>query len=116
MTKDEFINLDTKDMLDYINTELSNGKQFDQVRKEIGFGDKVWKAIREARGIIYNQKTKQYISTTESTTETTTKAIAKELEGVVVESNTNTLLTTEKANTLDYINNNINILMDIIDK
>ncbi|MBQ9013126.1 MAG: hypothetical protein IJ094_06120 [Bacilli bacterium] len=116
MTKDEFINLDTKDMLNYINTELSNGKQFDQVRKEIGFGDKVWKVIREARGIIYNQKTKQYISTTESTTVTTTKPTTKELEGVVVENNTNTLLTTEKANTLDYINNNINILMDIIDK
>ena len=48
----------------------------------------------------------------ESTTESTTKP----LEISVVEANTNTLLTTEKANTLDYLSNNINILMDMIEK
>ena len=60
----------------------------------------------------HNQKIKQYVPTTEATTQTDTKP----LEVSVVETNTNTLLTTEKANTLDYLSNNINILMDMIEK
>ena len=40
----------------------------------------------------------------------------KPLEVSVVEANTNTLPTTEKTNTLDYLSNNINILIDMIEK
>ena len=44
------------------------------------------------------------------------EANTEPINTTVVETNTNTLLTKEKANTLDYISDNINILMDMIEK
>ena len=112
MTKEDFKELNVIDKFDYINTELRAGKKVDEIIKNIGMSDKQFRKFRNENNYKFNQKTKQYISTTESTTESTTKP----LEISVVEANTNTLLTTEKANTLDYLSNNINILMDMIER
>ena len=68
--------------------------------------------VMKRNGYKRNQKLNQYIPTTEATTQTTTEQINVS----VVETNTNALLTTEKANALDYLSNNINILMDMIEK
>lgn len=108
MTKEEFKELNVIDKFDYINTELRAGKKVDEIIKNIGMSDKQFRKFRNENNYKFNQKTKQYISTTEATT--------KHLEVSVVETNTNALLSTEKANTLDYLSNNINILMDIIEK
>ena len=112
MTNDEFMELNLIDKINYINDELRAGKIVEDIRKNIGMSDKKYRKFINENNYSYDQKTKQYIPTTEATTKTTTEPINIS----VVETNTNTLLTTEKANTLDYISDNINILMDIIEK
>ena len=108
MTKEEFNELNVIDQFYYINNELRAGKKVDEIIKNIGMSDKQFRKFRTEKKYKFNQKTKQYIPTTGSTT--------KPLEVSVVETNTNTLLTIEKANTLDYLSNNINILMDMIER
>ena len=116
MTNEEFIKLDNIDKINYINSELKAGKRVPQVRASIGVSEEYIQKFMKENNYKYNQKLKQYIPTKESTTEATTKTTTEPINISVVETNTNTLLTTEKANTLDYINNNINILMDMIEK
>lgn len=108
MIKEEFKKLDTIDKINYINSKLEKGQTVIRIREDLGIGEKALQKIIKEAGYVYNQKSKRYIPTIESTT--------KPLEVSVVETNTNTLLTTEKANTLDYLSNNINILMDMIEK
>ena len=108
MIKEEFKKLNTIDKINYINSKLEKGQTVIRIREDLGIGEKALQKIIKEAGYVYNQKIKRYITTTQSTT--------KPLEVSVVETNTNTLLTKEKANTLDYINNNINILMDMIEK
>ena len=108
MIKEEFKKLDTIDKINYINSKLEKGQTVIRIREDLGIGEKSLQKIIKEAGYVYNQKLRQYIPTTESTT--------KPLKVSVVETNTNTLLTTEKANTLDYLSNNINILMDMIEK
>ena len=108
MIKEEFKKLNTIDKINYINSKLEKGQTVIRIREDLGIGEKALQKIIKEAGYVYNQKLRQYIPTTESTT--------KPLEVSVVETNTNTLLTTEKANTLDYLSNNINILMDMIEK
>ena len=112
MTNDEFIRLDNIDKINYINSELKSGKRVPQIRADIGVSEEYIQKFMKDNDYKYSQKLKQYIPITESTTQATTKP----LKVSVVETNTNTLLTTEKANTIDYLSNNINILMDIIEK
>ena len=112
MTKEEFIELNTIDKINYINSKLEEGQTVIRIREDLGVGEKaLQREIKEA-GYKYNTKNKRYMPTTQTTTEASTNDLKVE----VVETNTNTLLTTEKANTLDYLSNNINILMDMIDK
>lgn len=108
MTNEEFKKLNDIDKINYINSKLEKGQTVIRIREDLGIGEKSLQKIIKEAGYVYNQKLRQYIPTTESTT--------KPLEVSVVETNTNTLLTTEKANTLDYLSNNINILMDMIEK
>ena len=103
MTNEEFIKLDNIDKINYINSELKAGKRVPQVRASIGVSEEYIQKFMKENNYKYNQKLKQYIPTTESTTEATTKP----LEVSVVEANTNTL---------DYLSNNIDILMDMIDR
>ena len=112
MTNEEFIKLNDIDKINYINSELKNGKYVKDIRVNLGVGEKYIQDLMKRNGYKRNQKLNQYIPTTEATTQTTTEQINVS----VVENNTNALLTTEKANTLDYLSNNINILMDMIDK
>ena len=112
MTKEEFIELNTIDKINYINSKLEEGQTVIRIREDLGVGEKaLQREIREA-GYKYNTKNKRYMPTTQTTTEASTNDLKVE----VVETNTNTLLTTEKANTLDYLSNNINVLMDIIER
>lgn len=112
MTNEEFIGLDNTDKINYINSELKAGKRVPQIRADIGVSEEYIQKFMKDNDYKYSQKIRQYIPTTEPTTQTTTKPLKVE----VVETNTNTLLTTEKANTIDYLSNNINILMDMIEK
>lgn len=112
MTKEEFIELSDIDKINYINAELKEGSYVKDIRANLGISEKYIQKLMKSNNHERNQKLNQYIPTTESTTKPTTKP----LEVPVVETNTNILLTTEKANTLDYLSNNINILMDMIDK
>ena len=112
MTNEEFIKLDTIDKINYINSELKTGKRVPEVRSELGISEKDFQKFMKENNYKLNQKIKQYVPTTETTTKTNTK----HLEVSVVETNTNTLLTTEKANTLDYLSSNFEILMDMIEK
>ena len=112
MTKEEFIELNTIDKINYINSKLEEGQTVIRIREDLGIGEKaLQREIREA-GYKYNTKNKRYMPTTQTTTEASTNDLKVE----VVETNTNTLLTTEKANTLDYLSNNINVLMDMIER
>ena len=112
MTKEEFIELNTIDKINYINSKLEEGQTVIRIREDLGVGEKaLQREIKEA-GYKYNTKNKRYMPTTQTTTEASTNDLKVE----VMETNTNTLLTTEKANTLDYLSNNINVLMDMIER
>ena len=108
MTKEEFISLDLIDKINYVNSELKKGKIVKDITLNLGLGKNYITNMMSRNGYNHNKKLNQYITTTETTT--------KPLEVSVVETDTNTLLTTEKANTLDYLSNNINILMDMIER
>ena len=108
MTNEEFKKLNDIDKINYINSELKTGKYVKDIRATLGISEKYIQKLMKTNNYERNQKLNQYIPTTQATT--------KPLEVSVVETNTNTLLTTEKANTLDYLSNNINILMDMIEK
>ena len=112
MTNEEFKNLDNIDKINYINSELKNGKLVKDVRASIGVSEDYVQDLMKNNNYKLDRKLKQYIPTTEATTKTTTEPINIS----VVETNTNTLLTTEKANTLNYLSNNINVLMDMIER
>lgn len=124
MTKDEFIDLNVIDKINYINAELKTGKRVPQIRKDIGVSEEYIQKFMKDNNYKYNQKLKQYIPTTEnttitttnSTTETTTNSTTMDLELSEVNKDTNALLSIENANTLDYLTNNMNILIDIIEK
>ena len=116
MTNEEFIKLNDIDKINYINSELKKGKKVINIRPRLGISEKYLQEIIRNNNYKFNQKLRQYIPTTETITQTTTESTTKDLKGEVVETNTNTLLTTEKVNTLDYLSNNIDILMDMIDK
>ena len=108
MTKEEFISLDLIDKINYVNSELKKGKIVKDITLNLGLGKNYITNMMSRNGYNHNKKLNQYITTTETTT--------KPLEVSVVETDTNTLLTTDKANTLDYLSNNINILMDMIER
>ena len=112
MTNDEFKKLENIDKINYINLELKNGKPIKDITIDLGLGKNYINQFMKRNNYKRSEELNQYIPTTESTTQATTKP----LKVSVVETNTNTLLTTEKANTLDYLSNNINILMDMIDR
>ena len=116
MSVEEFKNLNNIDKINYVNSELKNGKSAKDISLSFGLGKNYVSEFMGKNGYKYNQKLKQYIPTTETTTETTTQSTTKPLEVSVVETNTNILLTKEKADTLDYLDNNINILMDMIER
>lgn len=116
MTKEKFINLDTIDKINYINSKLEEGQTVIRIREDLGIGERsLQKEIRDF-GYVYSQKHKQYIPKEKTTTQTTTESTTKDLNVEVVATNTNTLLTKEKSNTLDYLVNNIDVLMDMIEK
>lgn len=108
MTNEEFKKLNDIDKINYINSELKTGKYVKDIRPALGISEDYLQELMRNNNYKFNQKMKQYIPITEITT--------KPLEVSVVKANTKTLLTTEKSNTLDYINDNINILMDMIEK
>lgn len=108
MTNEEFKKLNDIDKINYINSELKTGKYVKDIRPALGISEDYLQELMRNNNYKFNQKMKQYIPITEITT--------KPLEVSVVETNTSTLLTTKKANTLDYISDNINILMDMIEK
>ena len=128
MTKDEFIELNVIDKINYINAELKTGKKVLEVRKNLGVSEEYIQKFMKENNYKYNQKLKQYIPTTENTTtsttktttktttETTTQSTTKDLKGEVVESNTNALLTIENANTLDYLTINKDIIIELVEK
>ena len=104
MTNEEFKKLNDIDKINYINSELKSGKLVKDIRVNIGVSEDYVQDLMKNNNYKLDRKLKQYIPTTEP------------INISVVETNTNTLLTTEKANTLDYLSNNINILMDMIEK
>lgn len=108
MTNEEFKKLNDIDKINYINSELKTGKYVKDIRPALGISEDYLQELMRNNNYKFNQKMKQYIPITEITT--------KPLEVSVVETNTSTLITTKKANTLDYISDNINILMDMIEK
>ena len=112
MTNEKFKKLNDIDKINYINSELKTGKYVKDIRPALGISEDYLQDLMKNNNHKLDRKLKQYIPTTEATTKTTTEPIYIS----VVETNTNTLLTTEKANTLDYLSNNINILMDMIEK
>lgn len=116
MTKDEFIDLNVIDKINYINAELKTGKKVPEVRKNLGVSEEYIQKFMKENNYKYNQKLKQYIPTTENTTTSTTKTTTKDLKGEVVESNTNALLTIENANTLDYLTINKDIIIELVEK
>ena len=108
MTNDEFMKLSDIDKINYINSELKNGNYVKDIRVSLGINEKYVQKLMKVNNYERNQKLTQYVPATKPTTEP--------IHMSVVETNTNTLLTTEKANTLDYLDNNIDFIMDMIEK
>ena len=115
MSGEEFKKLNDIDKINYVNSELKKGKTATDITLDLGLGKNYISTIMKKNRYERNKESNQYIPIVEATTETTTQSTTMDLDVSVVETDTNTLLTTEKANTLDYLSNNINILMDMIE-
>ena len=116
MTKDEFIGLSDVDKISYVNSELENGKTVKDITINLGLCKNYISNFMSKQNYKLDKKINQYMPTTELINTTVVEANTEPINTTVVETNTNTLLTKEKANTLDYISDNINILMDMIEK
>ena len=68
MVKEEFKKLDTIDKINYINSKLEKGQTVIRIREDLGIGEKALQKIIKEAGYVYNQKSKRYITTTETTT------------------------------------------------
>ena len=116
MSGEEFKKLNDIDKINYVNSELKKGKTATDITLDLGLGKNYISTIMKKNRYERNKESNQYIPIVEATTETTTQSTTKPLEVSVVETTTNILLTKEKADTLDYLDNNINILMDMIER
>lgn len=116
MRKDEFINLSDIGKISYVNSELENGKTVKDITINLGLGKNYISNFMSKQNYKLDKKINQYMPITDLINTTVVEANTEPINTTVVETNTNTLLTTEKANALDYLSNNINILMDMIEK
>lgn len=115
MDRQKFEELLFDDKINYFNSKLEEGLTVSAIREGIGISEKSWQREVKSNGYKYDNKLKKYINI-QSTTQTNTETTTKPLEVSVVKTNTNALLTEEKSNTLDYLSNNLDILMDMIEK
>lgn len=60
MTKEEFLNLNIEDKIDYINNKLSEGQTVIRIREDIGIGEKTLQKIIKDNGYKYLQRQKMY--------------------------------------------------------
>lgn len=60
MTKEEFLNLNIEDKINYINKKLSEGQTVIRIREDIGIGEKALQRIIKEAGYKYLQREKMY--------------------------------------------------------
>lgn len=111
MNKDEFKSLDFIDKINYLNKRLRDGYTVTRIREDIGIGEKALQKEIKANGYKYDNKLKQYISTTEDTTKATTIDIKN---GVV--DKTTVVVHEQQEQILSYLESNFDILKEFIEK
>lgn len=111
MNKDEFKALDFIDKINYLNKRLRDGDTVTKIREDIGIGEKGLQKEIKANGYKYNNKLKQYISTTENTTKSTTI----DLKSDVVDDNTIVVYKQQEL-ILEYLESNFDVLKEFIEK
>lgn len=104
MTKEEFLNLNIIDKVNYINAELKNNKSVKDITSDLGVGKNYINQFMNKNNYVRDKDLNQYIP------------IAPAAEVAVVEANTKQLLNTDHIDTIDYLSENINVLIDMIDK
>lgn len=60
MTKEEFLNLNIEDKINYINKKLSEGKTVIRIREDLGIGEKALQKIIKDNGYKYLQGKRMY--------------------------------------------------------
>ena len=65
LNKDQFLNLEISDQIDYLNKQLNKGSSVKDVRLSIGIGEKMLQRIIKKNGYKYDQKAKNYKKDTE---------------------------------------------------
>ena len=73
MTKDKFLKLYIEDMITYLNERLSKGKTVNNIREDLGIGEKKLRKVIKESGYKYNQKDKQYVLYNNSITKVISK-------------------------------------------
>lgn len=111
--------MEFNEKINYINKQLKEGKKVEDIRKELGIGEKsLQKEIRENK-YKFNQKLKQYMPIGNCNTVCNTSCNTSALESFEVLSDTNVLqveCSESQVDTLNYLTNNIDTLKLIIDK
>lgn len=77
MTKEEFLNLNIEDKIDYINNKLSEGQTVIRIREDIGIGEKTLQKIIKNNGYKYLQGQKMYAKEPTSGLEANERTICK---------------------------------------
>ena len=107
MDINKFNSLDIKDKIDYINKRLIQGDTVIRIREDIGISEKVLQKEVKKFGYKYNQKLKQYISTTAPTTTKNDTYVVDKTTSVVPNINTDMI---------NYLEDNFEILKEFIER
>jgi hypothetical protein len=111
VNKNQFNNLDFMEKIEYLNNKLKEGQTVIRIREDIGIGEKALQKEIKANGYRYNNKERQYISTTETTTKSTTEILPTN----VVDKNT-IVVPKQQQQILGYLENNFEVLQEFLEK
>ena len=86
LSKDEFLSLDIKRKIDYLNTKLDEGYTVVRIRENLGIGEKTLQKLIKQNGYKYDVKTKRYKLTSKLTDDNSmTMNIPTELKSNIID-------------------------------
>ena len=99
MTKEEFLNLNIEDKIEYINNKLSEGQTVIRIREDIGIGEKKFQKIIKDNGYKYSQGKRMYTKEHTKSLEANERTICRQ------EATKHTISTEDKGQTLSLQEN-----------
>ncbi len=101
--------------IEIINRMLKEGKTVKEVRESLGIPEKKFQRNIKDLGYKYNQSKRLYINVLDTGIDTEDTDIITTTKATTHPTTTNTTLTTTQATTIDYLTDNLDVLMQLLE-